>query len=136
MLSESHERQCAAFAFIVGAQQNEHVFAGDDENQRPKDERQHAEHDLARDNTIWLCSGIQGDPKGIEGARPDVPEHDAHASEGQRPESMGRARPDLSTIGVSAVIVHPCSISPRIDEGAMRKKSTARPLKTIFMESK
>jgi len=35
LLGENHERQDAAFALIVGAHQDQHVFDGDDENERP-----------------------------------------------------------------------------------------------------
>ena len=45
---ERHQRERAAFAFVVGAQQDEHVFGGDDEQQRPDDQRQDAEHDRLR----------------------------------------------------------------------------------------
>ena len=45
-LRERHQGECAAFAVIVGAQQDDHIFDADDEDQRPHDERQDAEDDL------------------------------------------------------------------------------------------
>ena len=48
-LAQRHQRQRAAFAVIVGAQQQQHVFGGHDDEQRPQDQAEHAEHDGARD---------------------------------------------------------------------------------------
>ena len=41
---ERGQRQRAALAVVVGAQQDQHVFDRDDDDQRPQDQRQHAEH--------------------------------------------------------------------------------------------
>ena len=46
---ERGERERAALAVVVGAQQDEHVFDRHDDDQRPQDHRKDAEHDLARD---------------------------------------------------------------------------------------
>ena len=40
---------------------------GDDEDQRPQDERQYAEHDLACENAVWFSRCIKGDTEGIKG---------------------------------------------------------------------
>ena len=42
---QRRERERAALPVIVGAQQHQHVFGRDDNDQRPENERQHAEHD-------------------------------------------------------------------------------------------
>ena len=50
-IGERHQGKRAAFAVIVGAEQDQHVFDGDDEEQRPDDERQNAQdHRLGR---LW-----------------------------------------------------------------------------------
>ena len=41
----------AALAVVVGAQQDQNVFDRDDDDQRPEDERQHAEHGVPADRT-------------------------------------------------------------------------------------
>ena len=44
---ERGERQRAALPVVVGAQQHQDVFDRDDDDQRPQDHRQHAEHGVA-----------------------------------------------------------------------------------------
>ena len=34
-LGKRHQGQCAAFTLVVGTQQDEHIFGGNDEDQRP-----------------------------------------------------------------------------------------------------
>ena len=46
---ERHQGERAALAVVVGAQQDQHVFDGHHQDQRPQDHREHAEHDLAGD---------------------------------------------------------------------------------------
>ena len=46
---ERGQRQRSALAVVVGAQQQQHVFDRDHDDQRPQDQRQHAEHDVAGD---------------------------------------------------------------------------------------
>ena len=53
---QRRQRQRAAFAVVVGAQQDEHVFDRDDDDQRPQDQREHAEHDLARDRAGFAAA--------------------------------------------------------------------------------
>ena len=45
---QRHQRQRPALAPVVGAQHEGDIFDGDDERQRPDDQRQHAEHVVAR----------------------------------------------------------------------------------------
>jgi hypothetical protein len=47
-LGERHERQRAAFALVVGHQQDGDVFDRDDEDQGPQNQRQNAEDDVPR----------------------------------------------------------------------------------------
>ena len=44
LLDQREQRQNAAFAGIVGAQDQHDVLQRDDEEQAPEDQRQHAEH--------------------------------------------------------------------------------------------
>ena len=54
-IGKGHQRKRPAFAVIVGAEQDQHVFDRDDQNQRPDDERQNAEdHRLERSLTASL----------------------------------------------------------------------------------
>ena len=43
LLDQCHQRQDAAFAGVVRAQQQQHVFQRDQDQQAPEDQRQHAE---------------------------------------------------------------------------------------------
>ena len=43
-LGKRHQGQRAAFAAVVGAQDQHRVFQRDDEDQRPQDQRHHAEN--------------------------------------------------------------------------------------------
>jgi hypothetical protein len=47
-LPQRHQRERTALAIVVGAQQQQDIFRGDDDEQRPQDQGQHAEHDGAR----------------------------------------------------------------------------------------
>ena len=83
---ERDQRERAALAVIVGAQQDQHVFDRDDDDQRPQDHREHAEHDLARDRAGCARRDDRFAER-IERARADVAVDDADAAEGQRPET-------------------------------------------------
>ena len=52
------ERERAAFPVVVRAQEDQHVFDGDHDDQRPQDQRQHAEYDLAGDRARSIRSTI------------------------------------------------------------------------------
>ncbi len=47
-LRQRHQRQRSALAVIVGAQQDDDVFQRHHDDQRPQDQREHAEHGLRR----------------------------------------------------------------------------------------
>ena len=80
---ERCERQRTALAVVVGAQQDQDVFRGHHQEQRPQDHRQHAEHDVARQRSAVL-RGMHGLAEGIERARADIAEHDADRAQRQR----------------------------------------------------
>jgi len=98
---QGHQRKDAALAVIVDAHGDRDVFDRRDDHQRPQDERQDAEHALARDDIARPRRRLQGDAKRIEWARADVAEHDAHAAERERPEGVWcvRLRIDGDAIG-------------------------------------
>ena len=78
-LGERHQGQCAAFTLVVGAKQNEHIFGGDDEEEGPKDQRQHAEYRRARDFGVRACR-FQRHAKRVERAGADVAVNDTHVA--------------------------------------------------------
>ena len=85
-LGERHERQRAALAVVVGAEQDDDVFDRHDEDQRPQDQRQDAEDDLARHRP----AGGRGRDRflqRVERARADVAVDDADRAERERPEA-------------------------------------------------
>ena len=89
-LRQRHQRERAAFAVVVGAQQEEDVFQRDDERQRPEDQRQDAE-DFGLVTAPPCCRGARRLAKGVERAGADVAVDDTDAPDGERPES-GRGR--------------------------------------------
>jgi hypothetical protein len=86
-LGERHQRQYAAFAVIVGAQKDQHIFGGHDDHERPKDQRQHTQHRFAADQSALAANGgVQRLSEGVKRARANVAIDDARASERKRPE--------------------------------------------------
>ena len=83
---QRRQRQRAALAVIVGAQQDQNVFQRDRDDQRPHDQRQHAEHDIARHRLIVAC-GDRRFAEGVKRAGADVAVDDANAAERQRHRS-------------------------------------------------
>ena len=86
-LRQRHQRQRAALAVVVGAQQDHDVFERDDDDQRPEDQRQDAEHRLARRRAAGADRGQHRLAKRVERAGADVAVDDADAAERQRPEA-------------------------------------------------
>ena len=78
-IEQGQQRQDAAFAPVVGAQHQRLVLERDDQDQRPEDERQHAQHVGRRefDAEVWRKAFAQG----IQGTGPDVPIHDTQGRE-------------------------------------------------------
>ena len=83
---QRRERERTALPVIVGAQQDEHVFHRHHDDQRPDDERQHAENDGAVDEVVGAC-GYRGFAKGVERAGADVAIDDADAAESERDQA-------------------------------------------------
>ncbi|CEG08360.1 hypothetical protein BN961_01775 [Afipia felis] len=48
-LRQRHQRERAAFPIVVGAQQDDDIFQRHHHDQRPEDQRQHAQHDTGLD---------------------------------------------------------------------------------------
>src|SRR5262245_55434462 len=86
-LGQRHQRERAAFPFIVGPQQDDDVFQRDDENERPNDQRENSEHgDLVRGiSRSDRCD--HGFAHRIKGARTDVAVDDADRPQCERPET-------------------------------------------------
>ena len=77
--------QCedAAFAIVVDAHGDEHIFDGSDQRNRPEDQRQHAEHGLSVYAAKPSLTGKEG-LRGVQGRGADVAvhhaeRHDCHA---------------------------------------------------------
>ena len=87
-LRERLERQDAAFALVVRLHQEQHVFSGDDDQERPNDERDDADHfDRSKRGPLQLAErGLQR----VEGTGADIAEHDADRAERENPEMPGR----------------------------------------------
>src|ERR1700686_4174291 len=68
---------------VVGAHDQDRVFDGDDDDQRPEDQRHDADHGFRRNLSGGTC-GLHCDVERIERARADVAEHDAHARQRRR----------------------------------------------------
>ena len=87
-LPQRHQGQRTALAVVVGAQQQQHIFGGHDDEQRPQDQREHAEHDDAR-YRLRLRRVGDGLAKRIQRRGADIAEHDADASQRQGPKARG-----------------------------------------------
>ena len=90
-LRQRHQRQRAALAVVVGAQQDHDVFERDDDDQRPEDQRQHAEHRVSLGALPAPTAADDRFAQRVERARADVAVDDADAAERQRPEAALRA---------------------------------------------
>ena len=91
-LSERHEGQGAALAFVVRSQENEYVFDRDDYDQCPNDQRQNAQHDRLGHRIANTNRGLYGFAHRIERAGADVAVDDADAAERERPKAGFRSR--------------------------------------------
>ena len=80
---QGEKRQDATLAVIVGAHDQDRILDGNDDDQRPEDQRHDTEDRLRRDGSARARS-FRRDLQGIERARPDVAENDAHARQGSR----------------------------------------------------
>ncbi len=82
LLDQRHQRQDAAFARVVRAQQQQHVLQRNEDQQAPEDERQDAE-DLGRLARATTC-GMQGYLERIQRAGADVAVDDAERADDLR----------------------------------------------------
>ncbi|MHC2242035.1 hypothetical protein ACVJH7_001342 [Bradyrhizobium elkanii] len=87
-LAERHQRQRAALAIVVGAQQQQHVFRGDDGEQRPQDQAEHAQHHDAGDR-LAVRGAADRLAECVERRSSDIAEHHPDAAECQGPEAGG-----------------------------------------------
>ena len=87
---QRRQRERAALAVVVGAQQDQHVFERDGDDQRPHDQRQHAEHDVTGDRLV-AAGRDRRLAEGVERAGADIAVDDADAAERQREKAGGRA---------------------------------------------
>src|SRR5437867_3918419 len=73
MAGVQQRQQCdnAAFAAVVGAQDQKRVFDRDDEDQRPQDQRHHAEDSVIRQRSA-MSRRLGGFLQGVEGAGTDI----------------------------------------------------------------
>ena len=100
-----HQGKGAALAVIIRAQQDHYIFERDDDEQRPQDERHHAEHRRPFDYAVFgTRSGNDGFAKGVERAGADIAVNNADAANGKAPQAGAR------TSGADAVHRHfaPC----------------------------
>jgi hypothetical protein len=89
LAGQRHERHGPAFAVVVRAQYERHVLERDDDRQAPEDERQHAQHVVARDLDM---AGVEHLSHGIEWAGTDVAVDDAQGTQCEGSEHCGPAR--------------------------------------------
>ena len=101
-IGERHQRERAAFAVIVGAEQDQHVFDGDDQDQRPDDERQDAEDHRLERSLAASRRRMHGFAQRIERARADVAIDDADAAERQPPKIPARRCFRAGAVGSNA----------------------------------
>ena len=79
--SQRHQRQGAAFAIIVGAQQHDDILEGDDKDERPKNERKHPIDRRRCRTDPRFRSCFNRFAKGVKRARADIAIDDADASD-------------------------------------------------------
>ncbi len=119
LLGERQQGQDPAFALIVRAHDQQNVFDGDDKDQRPHDQRQHAEHVFGRERQSAL--GVEALPKGVHRARPDIAEHDPERRN-REPGETARDRRPLPIFGGRR-----CRVPSR--DGLGRRRGAAGPVR-------
>ena len=117
-LAKCHQRKRSAFAVIVGAQQDDDVLQGNDQRQRPQDQRQHAENRV-RPGQPMLDRMGHGFAERIERAGSDIAVNNADRAKRQRPElavagaragiASGGCRGDMCHLASRAVVSLRCS---------------------------
>ena len=87
-LRQRHQGQDAALALVVGLHQEQHIFRGDDNQQRPDDQGNDAD-DLGRAERAALELAERRLQR-VERARADIAENDADRAERKHPEMSRR----------------------------------------------
>ncbi len=88
-LRQRFEGQDAAFALVVGLHQEQDIFRGDDNQQRPDNERDDADDFRGAEGAFELT---QRRLQRVKGARADIAENDADRAKRENPEAPGRMR--------------------------------------------
>jgi hypothetical protein len=86
VLGQRHQRQRAALALVVRPHQEQHIFEGDGQEQRPEQQRDDAYH-ILRDHAARRVGMGEGFAQRIKGAGADVAIDDADGPEGQGPDA-------------------------------------------------
>ena len=86
-LSQRHEGQSSAFAFVVGIEKDRHIFHGDDENEGPDDEGENAQNYWLADEAGFAGGGEDCFADCVEGAGSDISVNDADGTQGKNPET-------------------------------------------------
>ena len=89
-LRERHEREDAALALVVGLHQEQHIFRGDDNQQRPNDQRNDADDLGGAERAAFELTERR--LQRVERARADIAENDADRAERKHPGIPGRMR--------------------------------------------
>ena len=85
-LREGHQRQGAAFALVVGAQQHKHIFEAHDDRERPQDERKDAKDIVPLDTPLAATRGQNGFAQSVERTGADIAVDDADRADEEGPE--------------------------------------------------
>ncbi len=85
---ERRQREDAALAAVVGAHDQRDVLQRDDDDERPEDHRQHAEHVVGRERQAIRAGERRA--QRVERARADVAVHDADRADDQRHHAAAR----------------------------------------------
>ena len=106
-LHQRHQREDASLALIVGLDDDEVILDGDDDDKRPEDERQDAEH-VARGDGDRVLS-VEGFAQRVQGTGADVAIHHAQRAERERREvaAPGSLLAGGSVRHTSRGILHP-----------------------------
>ncbi len=108
-LHQRQQRQGAALALVVGAQQDQDVFHRHHQHQRPDDQRQDAQHILALDAAMAGAGGMHRLAEGIKRRGADIAID--HANGGQRQRKQPGALMGLQIM--VGVMVGVCSLRIR-----------------------
>src|ERR1019366_10178742 len=86
---QRHEGKNAAFAVIVDAHRESHIFYGRDNDQRPDDQRENPKDDAWRRRA---AGQVENGLERVKWARPDVSEDDSERGQTHRRQTRRDAR--------------------------------------------